>query len=282
MEFWEVIDYLASNLVIFEIVTDLIGVGIGAGLCFGALKWRRGLLTTTAIGWGFFIGLFIVSFLVDDIEEEGILFWLVVPTILLPVLTYTVPGVNRFVLGYIVGFKLCFMLTTLLAKEGNIDVLQAITIPVAVGALLGLGLMAWTKVRVSAFVLTCSFLGASEIAPVIAKWINRLFFMGTGNIEYLFDPIDLFFALFKVELTDARTFWVMLGLTGFGVYRQFSIMKKKGVPLDMPIIGFESPYKEDNGKIYTSSGVIDTLNDDGKSYPSNIEDGTSDENDETL
>ena len=70
---------------------------------------------------------------------------------------------------------------------------------------------------------------------------STLFFLGTGNIEYLFDPIDLFFALFKVELTDARTFWVMLGLTGFGVYRQFSIMKKKGVPLDMPIIGFESP-----------------------------------------
>ncbi len=262
MDFWEVIEFLASNIVILEVLTDITGVIIGAGLCFGALKWRRGTLTTTAIGWGFFIGVFIVALMSDSIEEEGILFWLLVPTLLLPVLTYTVPGVNRFVLGYIVGFKLCFMLTTLLAKEGDIDVLQAIAIPVGFGTLLGLGLMAWTRVRVSAFILACSFLGASEIAPVIAKWINRLLFMATGSIEYIFDPIDMFFALFKVELTDGWTFLILLVLMAFGAYRQFRALKEKGVPLDTPIIGFETPDKRDNGKIYTDDGVIDTLSND--------------------
>ena len=54
MDFWEVIEFLASNIVILEVLTDITGVIIGAGLCFGALKWRRGTLTTTAIGWGFF------------------------------------------------------------------------------------------------------------------------------------------------------------------------------------------------------------------------------------
>ena len=42
---------LLENIAVFQIATELFKVTLGAGLCFGALKWRRGLLTTTAIGW---------------------------------------------------------------------------------------------------------------------------------------------------------------------------------------------------------------------------------------
>ena len=47
---------ILSRLLVFQIVFDLISVTVGAGLCFGALKWRRGLLTTTAIAWGSCVG----------------------------------------------------------------------------------------------------------------------------------------------------------------------------------------------------------------------------------
>lgn len=40
---------ILSRLLVFQIVLDLISVTVSAGLCFGALKWRRGLLMTTAI-----------------------------------------------------------------------------------------------------------------------------------------------------------------------------------------------------------------------------------------
>ena len=52
----DTIEKILSNLLIFQIVIDIIKVTVGAGLCFGALKWRRGLLTTTAVGWGLFLG----------------------------------------------------------------------------------------------------------------------------------------------------------------------------------------------------------------------------------
>lgn len=259
MEFWDFIEFFSSNLLVFQIVTDIISVTIGACLCFGALKWRRGLLTTTAIGWGFFLGAFIVMLLSDTIDESGALFCILAGTILLPILTYTVPGVNRFVLGYIVGFKLCFMLTTLMAKAGSIDILQAIAAPVVVGTIVGLGLMAWTQVRVSAFILACTFVGASEIAPVISKWINRFLFAGTGDWGYILDPIDLFFALFKVELTDKWAFISMLALMALGCYKRIKTLKEKNIPLSLPVIGFEVPNKEDNGKIYTDDDVVDTL-----------------------
>ena len=38
-------DEILARLLVFQVVIDLISVTVGAGLCFGALKWRRGLLT---------------------------------------------------------------------------------------------------------------------------------------------------------------------------------------------------------------------------------------------
>lgn len=252
------IEEIFSNLVIFQIVTDLIKVTIGAGLCFGALKWRRGLLTTTAIGWGFFLGFLIAIFIGEMTDRAEAWICVIVGMIGLPILTYTIPGVNRFILGFLVSFKLFFMLTTVLAKDGVIEFEYIIIIPLLAGILIGLGLMAWTRMRVSAFVLSCTFIGASEIAPIISEWINRIFFSVTGDIGYLFDPIDIFFALFKIELTDK---WMLISMIIFmiwGGYKQIKQLEDQGIPLDTPLIGFEVP-RADNGKIFTSKGTIDTM-----------------------
>ena len=117
--------------------------------------------------------------------------------------------------------------------------------------------MAWTKVRISAFVLGCSFIGASEIAPVVSEWMNRLLYTVTGNTTYLYDPIDILFALIKVELTDQWTLIAMIVLMAWGGYKQIQRIKANGIPLDTPLIGFETP-KGKNGRIYTKNGHIDT------------------------
>lgn len=252
------IEKILENLLIFQIVTDLIKVTIGAGLCFGALKWRRGLLTTTAIGWGFFLGFFVAIVAGEMIGGVGALICVIVGMIGLPILTYTIPGVNRFILGFLVSSKLFFMLTTALAKDDAIELEYAVIVPLLAGTVIGLGLMAWTRMRVSAFVLSCTFVGASEIAPVISEWINRIFFSVTGHIGYLFDPIDLFFSLFKIELTDKWMLISMIILMIWGGYKQIGRLKEQGIPLDTPIIGFEVP-RADNGKIFTSKGTIDTM-----------------------
>lgn len=254
----EIIDTILSNLVVFQIVTDLIKVTIGAGLCFGALKWRRGLLTSTAIGWGLFLGVLAAMVFWEVLGEAGAIICILAGVIALPVLTYTVPGVNRFVLGFLVSCKLFFMLTTVLAKGGTIEIETAIIIPLVAGALTGLGLMAWTEVRVSAFVLGCTFIGASEIAPVVSEWINRIFFSVTGDVGYLFDPIDLFFAFFKVELTDGWMLVSMIFFMAIGGRKQIKAIKDNGIPLDTPLIVFES-IDGKNGRIYTDKGPVDTI-----------------------
>lgn len=159
MDFLETI---LSNIVIFQVITALIKASVGLGLCFGALKWRqgalvwrRGLLTTISIAWGFALGVLVASTLDDS---TGALLCIIIGVIALPILTYTVPGVNRFMLGFLVASKLFFMLTMVLAKSGDMEVETAVFLPLIAGTVVGVCLMAWTKVRVSAFVLACTFI----------------------------------------------------------------------------------------------------------------------------
>ena len=249
---------ILSRLLVFQIVFDLISVTVGAGLCFGALKWRRGLLTTTAIAWGFFLGLVAAIFIAEAAGEVGAVLCILIGTVSLPILTYTSPAVNRFVLGFLVSNKLFFMVATPLAKDGTIGIEEAILVPLVAGTVVGIGLMAWTRMRVSAFVLGCTFVGASQIAPIVSEWANRILFGITGDPTFLFDPIDLIFALFKIELTDWWTLGAMVVLMGLGAYKQIKNMKEKGIPLDTPLIGFEDPTGH-NGRVYTKNGHIDTI-----------------------
>lgn len=252
------VERILSNLLVFQIITSLLKVTIGAGLCFGALKWRRGALTGTAMAWGVVLGVLAAVLFSDTLGESGGIICVLVGLIVLPILTYTVPGVNRFVLGFLVSSKLFFMLTTVLVKEGAIDWATTFALPLVAGTVVGLILMAWVKMRVSAFVLACTFIGASEIAPVISEWINRIFFSVTGDFGYIFDPVDMAFALFKVELTDQWMLISMIVLMIFGGRKQIASLRENDIPLDTPLIGFESPYGK-NGRIYTDRGTIDTM-----------------------
>lgn len=239
---------LLENIAVFQIATELFKVTLGAGLCFGALKWRRGLLTTTAIGWGAVLGIIFWYLFSSEDSPEILVISVAIGAILFPILTYTIPGINRFVLGFLVGMKLFTMVATVLLKQGSIDIELAFVMPLIAGALIGLLLMAWTQMRVSAVVIGCSFIGASEIAPVISEWWNRAGYALTGDISYLFDPMDLLFALFKIELTDKVTLISLLVMLVFGCCYQLKRLSDRGIPYSTPVIGFEID-REDDGEI---------------------------------
>ncbi len=239
---------IMSNLLVFQVVLELIQATIGAGLCFGALKWRRGLLTTVSIGWGAIWGL-LIGLILADFSEMALLVCILIGIILMPILTYCISGVNRFMIGFLVGSKLLFMLTTVLAKAGSMEIVTAVVVPLVLGTVIGLFLMAWTQMRISALLISCTFIGASQIAPVVSEWINRIFYGVTGNISYLVDPIDLLFALFKIELTDTWMLISMIVLMIIGIRIQFKRLRNQGIASDTPLIVFETS-GENNGKVY--------------------------------
>lgn len=243
---------IIARLLTFQFIGDLIDVIFGAGLCFGALKWRRRSLTWTAIIWGFVLGLWLGNAMTPFFGEsiEIILISALLGVIIFPIMTHNIPGVNRFVLGFIFGTKFTVMITTAMFKDGAMDLISTFTAPILIGTLIGLLMMAWIQMRVLPFVLCCTFVGASNIAPTIVEWINRGLFVATGDISILIDPIDLIFALFKIELTDSITLAVMTILVAVGCVVQLNNLSNRGISYDTPIIGFEvSP--SDNGKVFT-------------------------------
>lgn len=239
-----------ANIAVFQIVMDILDICIGSMLVFGALKWRKGLITYTAIGWGLFLGL-VIGFIIGESSDsvEFVIIGAVLGLIIFPILTYTVAGVNRFVVGYIVILKLTFMLTTWMFKRGDIELGIMFIIPIIIGVIAGIIFMAWTQMSVLPFVLACTFLGASNIAPTISKYINQFIFGITGDYSSLIDPIDLFFALFKIELTDGWTLVIVILLMAVGIPVQINSVKSQGFSLDTPVITYETERKEDHGKI---------------------------------
>lgn len=232
---------IMEHLAIFQIVIEVIQVTVGTGLCFGALKWRKGTLTTMAVIWGVALGFALgLSIIYSGNGDGGVLLITGgLGALIFPILTYTVAGVNRFVLGFLVGTKFVGMITTVLLKEGVMDIGEAFLVPMVCGALIGLAMMAWVQMRVLPFVLCCTFIGASDIAPTVSEWVNRIGYSVTGDISFLFDPVDLLFALFKVELTDAVTLIVMTLLLIVGCSTQLKRLKTQGIAYSTPIIGFE-------------------------------------------
>jgi large subunit ribosomal protein L20 len=67
----------------------------------------------------------------------------------------------------------------------------------------------------------------------------------------------------KLKKRDFRSLWITrinaaARLNGLNYSKFMSGLKKNGIPLDTPLIGFESPTGP-NGRIYTKSGHIDTM-----------------------
>lgn len=227
-----------------KIATDLFSAFFGAWICFGALKWRKGLMTTIATYWGLFLGLTLGIMLTINLDNP---IWLpicvVVGVILVPILTFKVPAVNRFIVGFIVAMKITFMITTVSMKNGDMSIVEALMIPLLIGTLVGIVLMLWTQLSVGTYVIATSFLGAAQTAPSISDIINYVESGITGDIWW--DPYDVLFAYFKIELTD---FWTLVVLIIMMVIAIVFTYKKitAVIPPNTPMIVYEKTKKGDS------------------------------------
>lgn len=243
---YEFFEYLA----IFQIATDIYDLLIGSALIYGALKWRKGLLSTTACYWGIVLGFAGGGIIAYSSDMPAVIFiTIIIGAIVFPIMTYLIPAVNRFVLGFIVTMKLLYMLTTYLCKEGIMEFSVALISPLIVATILGILFMFMREMSVLPFALGCVFIGASQLAPTIAKYINQFIFGITQDFSLLFDPIDFIFALFKIELTDGWTLLLMVIFMVCGLPIQLGYIKKQGYDYDTPLIVFETDNEDMHGKI---------------------------------
>lgn len=184
-----------------------------------------------------------------DVSVVIIFITLAIGAVVFPILTYKVPAINRFVLGFIVTMKLLYMVTTFLYKNGNMEFGTAITMPLIAATILGIIFALLRQMSVLPFSLACVFLGASQFAPTFAKYVKQFIFGITHDYSLLFDPIDFVFALFRIELTDGWTLLFMIILMCIGLPVQLNYIKRQGYTYDTPIIAFETNDPNMHGKI---------------------------------
>lgn len=239
-------DEVLEMFAIGQFIVEAIRFLCGTKLCIGALKWRKGTLSTTAALWGAVLGLYLGTTVMmsGDGDLGALVAFTVFGALIFWILTYTIAGVNRFVLGFIFGSKLVGMITTVMLKDGTIDLLTSLYAPLVAGTIIGLVLMAWLNMRVLPIILCSTFIGAGEIAPIISEWVNRGGFIVTGDLSYLFDPMDTLFSFIGIELTDEITLVAMIILLVIGTSLQLSSLKKQNIAFSTPVIGFEIPGSE--------------------------------------
>ena len=240
-----------SYITFFQIVSDLYDLLIGNFLVFGALKWRKGLITATAFYWGIVLGIMSGGLFVYSLGASPLIILIstAIGAILIPILTYTQPAVNRFILGFIVAMKFLYMVTTYMCKKGKMDFQTAIFMPLILATIIGIILMLLKQFSVLPFALGCVFIGAAQLAPTLAKYINQILFGITHDYSLLFDPVDFIFALFKIELTDGTTLLLMIILMCIGLPIQLKYIKNQGYSYDCPVIAFETDDSNMHGKI---------------------------------
>lgn len=226
-----------ENIIGLKLLSDVFSAIFGAWICFGALKWRKGLITTIAMYWGLFLGLFVGTMLaMNTYDPTSILVAPVVGLIILPIAVYKVPAVNRFIIGFIVAMKIVFMITTVLMKAGEMSISTALMVPLIVGTIAGVILMLWTQFSIGSYIIATSFIGAAQAAPSVSNIINYIEAGFTGEIWW--DPYDILFALFKIELTDFWTLVILIIMLAWAcvyTYKHITAV----IPPNTPLIVYE-------------------------------------------
>ena len=249
-----------SRILTYKIAFDIFDALIGVGICYGALKWRKGLITTVAFYWGLILGGVVgmaltsrnMSYYSSSVDTTPLFLCLIAGGIVFPILTYKVAGVNRFVLGFIVITKLAYMITTVGVEEYGMDISTALTLPLLAGTVAGLVFMAWTKIKILPFVITCAFMGASQTAPKLANFTQMIRYGSTGDSELLPGVEDIILGLFRIELTDEWTLIWLVPIMATGMYFQFRSVRMQGYTLDTPLITYETDNQEEHGMIHSS------------------------------
>ncbi len=168
-------------------------------MCIYGYKWSKGLIGIMASYFGGAIGLVISYYLIESGEQVDSLLAIPICAAIFMVMAYNIPWVNHFSAGAIIGTKVSHMIGFALMQEGIIDydIEALLVVPLIFGLIVGLITSGIFKNYV--VILCMAFIGAINVVPDIVELMNGSLFAITGDIGYIFDPIDFILSFFGIE-----------------------------------------------------------------------------------
>lgn len=198
----KIICYVVDFLIVLQIITSAV-------MCLYGYKWSKGLIAIMSTYIGFTLGGIIAYFLLNIGVGYGCLWIVPICTISFAISAYTVVWINHFSAGYLVVIKICYMILYTLMDNGVMDtnITFLLIMPLVIGFVAGIIICA---VYNNYVVIMClSFIGATELIPKLFDLINKTLFVATGDIGFIFDPIDFILEIFGI---DTISLWEVIGI----------------------------------------------------------------------
>lgn len=231
MDILSIIVFIINAVTLVRFITSIV-------MCVYGYKWKRGLIATTSIYIGVFLGALLLYCLgkIDIINiETSLILSLFVPIIFF-ILAYRWIRLNHFLIGFITSTKILFMLLYGLMDKNIIDIDASIlfVVPLIIGVIVGCVLS--TYLKYSAVLLCLAYIGSVDLVLNLFDLINKGLFIASGDISYIFDIEDI---LMQIIGIDIPSFWesvFILAVTIFSFIWQSSVLRKRGVNLSDYII----------------------------------------------
>ncbi len=225
----QIICYVVDFFIVLQIITSAI-------MCLYGYKWSKGLIAIMSAYIGFTLG-GIIAYLLLNVGVGYECLWIVpICTIAFAVSAYNVVWLNHFSAGYLLVIKICYMILYTLMDNGifDADIKVLLITPLVIGFFAGIIICSVYNNYV--VILCMSFIGATELVSKIIDIANKTLFVATGDISFIFNPIDFILEIFGIETISFIEVIGILVVFGLSFGWQRKLMIDNGIDLSKDTI----------------------------------------------
>lgn len=207
-----------------------------AVMCVYGYKWRKKLIAIMSLYIGVTIGLVIAYFLLEGGAGLGCLWIIPICAVTFAGSAYKIVRLNHFSAGYLVSIKISYMVLYTLMDKGmmkaNISVL--LVAPIIIGFIAGLIIVSVYNNYV--IILCLAFIGATEFVPKVVQFFNKTLFVATGDLSFIFDPVDYILGVFGIDTVSFIEAIGILAVFGLSFWWQRNTVTANGINLSDAVI----------------------------------------------
>ena len=204
-------------------------------MCVFGYKWSKGLIAIMSSYVGIGMGGFITYLLLQN--GMGLECIVVVPisAVLFSVLAYKWIALNHFMAGFLLSIKILFMIAVNMSENMSSDSSGMLFCFIVVLSII-IGIVVCNKYNHYILIACVSYLGAIELTTKIFDWINKGLFLSTGDISFIFNPVEFILSLLGIEIPSGgeTIVIILIGLVSF--WYQRSRVVSLGIDLSDKIV----------------------------------------------
>ncbi len=207
-------------VIMFLSLFKLLQFAISGIMCVFGYKWSKGLIAIMSLYVGIGIGGFITYLLLQS--GMGLECLVVVPivAVVFSVLAYKWITLNHFMAGFLLSIKILFMIAVNMSENMSSDSSGILFCFIVVLSII-IGIAVCNKYNHYILIACVSYLGAIEVTTKIFDWIDKGLFFSTGDISFVFNPVEFVLSLLGMEMPSGweAVVIILIGLVSFWYQR---------------------------------------------------------------